>query len=192
MDFALTPEQLALKERAREAALEWQGRHATWDSLDQAPYAEIIESLRDAGLLGLTMPEEYGGKGGTALDYVLVVEELLYTGQSWILGEGPFCSTGPGPSMILLADESTRTKFLPRIVRGEVGCAIALTEPEHGSDLTHLETKAEDDGDSLVVSGLSQDRHRTSFTRFSRGSTEYRERRAWGASSSRRALRDLS
>ncbi|HEX4862885.1 MAG TPA: acyl-CoA dehydrogenase family protein [Acidimicrobiales bacterium] len=153
MDFALTPEQEALKERAHIEALRWRGQHTTWDSVDESPYEEIIESLRDAGLLGLTMPVEYGGKGGTALDYVLVVEELFHTGQSWILGEGPFCSTGPGPSMILLADESTRTKFLPRIVSGEVGCAIALTEPDHGSDLTHLDTEAVEERDSYVLNG---------------------------------------
>jgi butyryl-CoA dehydrogenase len=153
MDFALTPEQEALKARAHEAALAWRGQHTRWDSADEAPYAAIIESLRDAGLLGLTMPVEYGGKGGTALDYVLVVEELFLTSQSWILGEGPFCSTGPGPSMILLAEELTRKKFLPRIISGEVGCAIALTEPDHGSDLTFLETEVVDDGDEVVING---------------------------------------
>jgi butyryl-CoA dehydrogenase len=153
MDFSLTPQQEALKGRAHEEALRWQGQHTTWDSVDEAPYVAIIESLRDAGLLGLTMPVEYGGKGGTALDYVLVVEELFHTGQSWILGEGPFCSTGPGPSMILLADEVTRKKFLPRIVSGEVGCAIALTEPDHGSDLTHLETEVVEEGDAYVLNG---------------------------------------
>jgi butyryl-CoA dehydrogenase len=153
MDFELTSEQRALKARAHEAALAWRGQHTTWDAANDAPYAAIIESLRDAGLLGLTMPPEYGGKGGTALDYVLVVEELFLTSQSWILGEGPFCSTGPGPSMILLGDETTQKKFLPRIISGEVGCAIALTEPNHGSDLTFLETEAAEDGDEYVLNG---------------------------------------
>jgi butyryl-CoA dehydrogenase len=153
VDFTLSGEQAALKARAHEAALRWRGQHTDWDSVDEAPYAAIIDSLRDAGLLGLTMPEEYGGKGGTALDYVLVVEELFHTGQSWILGEGPFCSTGPGPSMILLADETTRKKFLPRIVSGEAGCAIALTEPDHGSDLTHLETEVVDTDSGFILNG---------------------------------------
>jgi butyryl-CoA dehydrogenase len=154
MDFDLSAEQRALKARAHKAAVVWRGQHTSWDSLDQAPYGEIIVSLRDAGLLGLTIPVEYGGKGGTALDYVLVVEELFLTSQSWILGEGPFCSTGPGPSMILLAEnEATRKKFLPGIVNGDMGCAIALTEPEHGSDLTHLETTAVLKDDECILNG---------------------------------------
>ncbi|MDV6271339.1 acyl-CoA dehydrogenase family protein [Rhodococcus globerulus] len=157
MDFDFTPEQLELKERARAAGLVWRGRHKEWDSENQSPYAEITKAMRDAGLLGLTIPKEYGGKGGTALDYVIVVEELFRTSQSWILGEPPFCTTGPGPSMVLLADEEeTRQKFLPDIVAGVKGCAIALTEPDHGSDLTDLETIAIEDGDHYVVSGTKR------------------------------------
>jgi butyryl-CoA dehydrogenase len=55
--------------------------------------------------------------------------------------------------MILLGDEPVRTKFLPQIVRGELGCAIALTEPTHGSDLTYLESTAVRDGDHYIVNG---------------------------------------
>jgi butyryl-CoA dehydrogenase len=154
MDFELSEPEEELRRRAHEVALEWRGQHTTWDAADDAPYHKIIASLRDAGLLGLTIPTEYGGRGGTALDYTVVVEELFLTSQSWILGEGPFCSTGPGPSMILMAEEErTRQKFLPPLVNGEVGCAIALTEPNHGSDLTMLETTAVLDGDEVVLNG---------------------------------------
>ena len=157
MDFELTAEQQALRERAHDVALRWRGCHVEWDLADESPYQEVIDSLRDADLLGLTMPVRYGGKGGTALDYTIVVNELFKTSQSWILGEGPFCSTGPGPSMILVAeDEGTRQKFLPPIVNGEMGCAIALTEPLHGSDLTMLETTARPDGDAWVINGTKR------------------------------------
>jgi butyryl-CoA dehydrogenase len=154
MDFDLSPAQLGLKERAREAGSRWRGQHETWDREDASPYADITSALREADLLGLTMPVEYGGKGGTALDYVVVVEELFVSSQSWILGEPPFCTTGPGPSMIMLAeDEATKEKFLPDVISGRKGCAIALTEPDHGSDLTELETVAVREGDEYVVSG---------------------------------------
>ncbi|PBC52117.1 isovaleryl-CoA dehydrogenase [Rhodococcus sp. ACS1] len=154
MDFDFTPEQLELKERAHKAGMAWRGRHTSWDRDDASPYREVTESMREAGLLGLTIPTEYGGKGGTALDYVIVVEELFRSSQSWILGEPPFCTTGPGPSMVLLAEqEETRRKFLPDIVNGLKGCAIALTEPDHGSDLTDLETTAVLDGDDYIVTG---------------------------------------
>jgi butyryl-CoA dehydrogenase len=154
MDFNFSPEQLELKARAHEAGLLWRGEYAKWDAEDEAPYDDVVKSLRDAGLLGLTIPKTYGGKGGTALDYVIVVEELIRTSRSWILGEGPFSTTGPGPSMILLSqDERTREKYLPSIVNGTVGCAIALTEPNHGSDLTDLETTAVADGDHFIING---------------------------------------
>jgi butyryl-CoA dehydrogenase len=154
MDFDLTSAQLELQRRAREVGLQWRGQHASWDRDDVSPYEDITASLRDAGLLGLTIPVEYGGQGGTALDYVIVVEELFRSSQSWILGEPPFCTTGPGPSMILLADsEETKKKFLPDVVAGVRGCAIALTEPDHGSDLTDLETVAERQGDEYIITG---------------------------------------
>jgi butyryl-CoA dehydrogenase len=154
MDFNFSANQLALQTRARDVGTRWRGQYAKWDSEDQAPYGEIVASLRDAGLLGLTIPKEYGGKGGDALDYAIVVEELIRTSRCWILGEGPFATTGPGPSMILLAqEERTRRKYLPPIVNGEIGCAIALTEPNHGSDLTELETTAVPDGDDFIING---------------------------------------
>src|SRR5882757_1671413 len=154
MDFNLSCEQLSLQARAREIGTHWRGQYAKWDQEDQAPYREVVSSLRDAGLLGLTIPKSYGGKGGTALDYAIVVEELIRLSRSWILGEGPFSTTGPGPSMILLAEnERTRAKYLPSIVNGDIGCAIALTEPNHGSDLTDLETTAVPDGDHFIING---------------------------------------
>ncbi|WP_176593989.1 acyl-CoA dehydrogenase family protein [Sphingobium sp. EM0848] len=154
MNFDLSPEQLALQEKAREVGLQWRGQYEKWDAEDESPYKDIVVTLRDAGLLGLTIPKQYGGKGGTALDYAIVVEQLVRNSRSWILGEGPFSTTGPGPSMILLSNEErTRQKYLPPIVNGDIGCAIALTEPDHGSDLTDLETTAVVDGDHFIVNG---------------------------------------
>jgi len=173
MDFNLSAGQMALQTRAREVGMRWRGQYAKWDAEDQAPYREVVASLRDAGLLGLTIPNEYGGKGGDALDYAIVVEELIRTSRSWILGEGPFATTGPGPSMILLAqEERTRRKYLPPIVNGEIGCAIALTEPNHGSDLTELETTAVPDGNDFIINGhkrfITGSPHNELYTVFAR------------------------
>jgi butyryl-CoA dehydrogenase len=154
MDFELTKEQIALKERAREAGLAWRGKMTGWDREDLSPYAEVAQSLRDANLLGLTMPKKYGGQGLTALEYVIVVEELFRASQSWILGEPLFCSTGPGPSMLAVAENPrTLEKYMPDVVSAHKGCAIALTEPLHGSDLTYLETTAVADGDDFIING---------------------------------------
>lgn len=173
MDFSFSASQLALQSRAREIGMRWRGQYAKWDAEDDAPYRDVVASLRDAGLLGLTIPKEYGGKGGDALDYAIVVEELIRTSRSWILGEGPFATTGPGPSMILLAqEERTRRKYLPPIVNGEIGCAIALTEPNHGSDLTELETTAVSDGNDFIINGhkrfITGSPHNELYTVFAR------------------------
>ncbi|MBA3741459.1 acyl-CoA dehydrogenase family protein [Sporichthya sp.] len=154
MDFSFTPEQEELRARATDAGMEWRDEAAVWDAENDAPYEKLNERFRDLGLLGLTMPKEYGGKGGTVIDYVIVTSALFRASQSWVCGEPPFCTSGPGPSIVLMAErEETRQKFLPDIVTGKKGCALALSEPAHGSDLTHLETTAVRDGDSYVLNG---------------------------------------
>lgn len=151
--FQLTAEQEALKQKAFDVGREFRELGAVWDRNNLAPYRDVCNRMAELDLLGLTMPREYGGQGGTALDYVIAVSAVLRGSQTWICPEPLFCTTGPGASMILLGDEPVRLKYLPQIVRGELGCAIALTEPDHGSDLTSLEATAVLDGDSYVVNG---------------------------------------
>lgn len=154
MDLSLTPAQLDLQERARKVGAQWRSHVQSWDLEDMAPYPEVSASIIEAGLVGLTMPPEYGGAGLTVLDYVLVVEQLITASQSWIVAEPTFGSTGPGPSIVLRAEhEETRQKFMPDIVAGRTACAIALTEPGHGSDLTALSTSAVDGGDAWILNG---------------------------------------
>lgn len=154
MDFQLTAKQRELQARATEAGMSLRDRAAEWDRNDQVPYDEVVNTIRDHDLMALTMPEAYGGKGLTALDYLIVVEALFRSSQFWIAGEPVFATTGPGPSMLLLAEnDATREKFLPDVVTGKRQCAIALTEPGYGSDLTSLVSTATRDGDGFIVNG---------------------------------------
>lgn len=154
MDFSLTPAQEELKERAYAAGLALRGRAAEWDRNNSVDYAEVVSHIREAGLLGLTMPERFGGQGLTAVDYLITVEALFRGSQFWAAGEPVFATAGPGPSMLLLAEnERTREKFLPDVVSGKRQCAIALTEPDFGSDLTSLTTSARIEGDEIVING---------------------------------------
>ncbi|MCX2929897.1 acyl-CoA dehydrogenase family protein [Mycobacterium sp. CVI_P3] len=154
MNFELSPEQLALRERAVEAATPWRSQVDRWDREDTAPYRDVADAMADAKLCGLTMPAKYGGAELSVVDYMITVEALITTSQSWIVAEPTFGSTGPGPTIVLCAEnEATREKFLPDIVNGRKACAIALTEPDYGSDLTALSTTATPDGDGYMING---------------------------------------
>jgi alkylation response protein AidB-like acyl-CoA dehydrogenase len=153
MDFELDSAQLDLQKRAEAVGDAFRDQARAWDESDDAPYAEIFERVGDAGLLGVAMPVEYGGQGGGALEYLIVVEALFRHAQSWLPPEPVFCTSGPGPSMLLLGDEPVKEKYLRDIVAGRRACNIALTEPDAGSALTHLTTTAVRDGDSFVLNG---------------------------------------
>ena len=154
MNFDLTPQQIELQQRATAAGLALRDRAKEWDRTNDINYQEVVDHVRAHDLLALTMPLEYGGKGLTALDYLVVVEALFRSSQFWIIGEPVFATAGPGPSMLLLAEQdATRDKFLPDLVKGERQCAIALTEPSVGSDLTSLSTTAVRDGEGWIING---------------------------------------
>ncbi len=150
----LTPQQIELKQRAFAAGLEFREIAAKWDAEDKVDFAQVQSRMGELGFFGLTAPVEVGGKGGTCTDYLLAVSEAIRAAGSWIVGEPMFCTTGPGPSMLMMSDnQAVRDKYLRDVVTGKLGCAIALTEPAHGSDLTHLETTAREDGDHYIVNG---------------------------------------
>ena len=124
----LTPEQLDLKQRAYAAGLEFRDQAAKWDEDDDLDYRAVSDRMGRLGFSGLTAPVEYGGKGGSCVDYLLAVSEAIRASGTWILGEPMFCTTGPGPSMLMLSDNHVlREKYLRDVVTGRLGCAIALT-----------------------------------------------------------------
>ncbi|BBY80202.1 acyl-CoA/acyl-ACP dehydrogenase [Mycolicibacterium pulveris] len=153
MDFTLTPDQRDLQARAEKLGRSFADQAASWDESDDAPYRELFERVGAEGFLGIAMPTEYGGQGGGAVEYLIVVEALFRYAQSWLPPEPVFCTSGPGPSMLLLGDDAVKDKYLHDIVAGRRACNIALTEPDAGSALTHLRTTAVRDGDDFIVNG---------------------------------------
>jgi alkylation response protein AidB-like acyl-CoA dehydrogenase len=154
MKIELTPAQEDLKRRAYAAGLEFREAAFKWDEEDHVDYRAVSDRFGELGFFGLTAPTEWGGQGGDCMDYLLAVSEAIRASGSWIVGEPMFCTTGPGPSMLMLSDnQALREKYLRDVLSGKKGCAIALTEPAHGSDLTYLETTAVRDGDSWVING---------------------------------------
>jgi acyl-CoA dehydrogenase len=114
---------------------------------------EIVQQMRELGLFGLSIPEEYGGLGLGTLGECLVYEELSKTNAAFRSRIGT--SNGIG-SMGILFDgtEEQKQKYLPKIASGEWTSCFALSEPEAGSDAANVKTTAVRDGDSFVLNGL--------------------------------------
>jgi acyl-CoA dehydrogenase len=114
---------------------------------------EIVQQMRELGLFGLAIPEEYGGLGLGTFGECLVYEELSKTNAAFRSRIGT--SNGIG-SMGILFDgtEEQKQKYLPKVASGEWTSCFALSEPEAGSDAANIKTTAERDGDSFVLNGL--------------------------------------
>src|SRR3989442_11417744 len=87
MPFALTPQQVELRDRAVEAGAEFRDEVAAWDATDQVPYRNVLKRIADYGLLGLAMPTEFGGQGLTVVDYLVLGEALFRNAQHWVFAE---------------------------------------------------------------------------------------------------------
>ncbi len=140
----LPPEAVALRAEVRAfvqqevAEGRWQPGVDTWLSgWDEG----FTQRLAERGWVGMTIPAEYGGHGRSALDRYVVVEELLAAGAPvaahWV------ADRQTGPSLLHHGTEEQRQFFLPQIARGECFFAIGMSEPDSGSDLASVRTRAE-------------------------------------------------
>jgi acyl-CoA dehydrogenase family protein 9 len=109
---------------------------------DQEIPLEVRTALGEMGILGMTVPEEFGGSGFGTTAYCRVMEEVTRADGSLSVFVGAHLSIGAKP-IILFGSDEMRKKYLPRIATGEKLCAFALTEPGAGSDAGSLRTRAE-------------------------------------------------
>jgi alkylation response protein AidB-like acyl-CoA dehydrogenase len=117
---------------------------------DEFPEA-IVEQMKELGLFGLTVPEEYGGVGESLTTYALAVVELA---RGWMSLSGVLNTHFMGCYLInKFGTDEQKQSFLPRMATGEVRAALAMSEPEAGSDVQSIRTKAIRDGDDYVVNG---------------------------------------
>ncbi|MBW2343138.1 MAG: acyl-CoA dehydrogenase family protein, partial [Deltaproteobacteria bacterium] len=114
---------------------------------------EIVQKMRELGLFGLPIPEEYGGLGLSTLGEILVYEELTKTNACFRSRIGT--SNGIGSMGILMdGTEEQKQKYLPRIASGEWTASFALSEPEAGSDAANIKTEAVLNNDHWVLNGM--------------------------------------
>ncbi|ONI77196.1 acyl-CoA dehydrogenase [Actinosynnema sp. ALI-1.44] len=117
---------------------------------DEYP-ADIVEGMKEMGLFGLTIPEEYGGLGESLLTYALVVEEIA---RGWMSVSGVINTHFIVAHMIKQhGTDEQKQHFLPRMATGEVRGAFSMSEPDLGSDVAAIKTKAKRDGDDYVIDG---------------------------------------
>jgi alkylation response protein AidB-like acyl-CoA dehydrogenase len=112
---------------------------------------EIVDGLKELGVFGLTIPEEYGGLGESLLTYALAVEEIA---RGWMSVSGVINTHFIVAYMVVQhGTEEQRRSLLPRMAAGEVRGAFSMSEPGLGSDVAGIRTKAVRDGDDYVVDG---------------------------------------
>ena len=141
MDFELTPEQREIQALARDVArAEIDPYAADWDREHRFP-AELYPKLAELGLMGVCVPEEYGGAGADFVSYILVLEELSRADAGVGVTVGVHTSAVTLP-ILRFGTEEQRARFVPALARGESLGAFALTEPESGSDAGSLRTSA--------------------------------------------------
>jgi alkylation response protein AidB-like acyl-CoA dehydrogenase len=155
MVFDLSADQREIQALARDfAEAEIAPNAAEWDRQHGFP-RELLGRLADLGLLGVCVPEEYGGAGADFLSYILVLEELSRADAGVGVTVAVHTSAVTLPILNFGTDDQ-RSRFVPPLARGEAIGAFALTEPEAGSDAGSLRTAAEPNGDGWRISGSKQ------------------------------------
>ena len=126
------------------AALQGEGEYG-----DGATYREVVRQMGRDGWLTLSWPQDYGGRGGSAL------EQLIFTDEAAVAGAPvPFLTINTvGPTIMRFGTPEQRDFFLPKIASGDVHFAIGYSEPGAGTDLASLRTRAVLDGDEWVING---------------------------------------
>lgn len=142
MDWLLDQRRLQLRSDMRDFVAARIPRHAArlCDERDEYPH-DLLAGLSELGVMGLTIPQEYGGRGGDVLDMMIVYEELsrALAVLAWVVGNIALY----GNDIIYYnGSEEQKQAFLPRLAKGELKFAFALTEPNAGSDAANIGVRA--------------------------------------------------
>jgi alkylation response protein AidB-like acyl-CoA dehydrogenase len=146
-----TDEQRAITEMVRQFADEQIIPNAEhYDHEDSFP-EPIVEQMKELGLFGVTIPEEYGGMGLDLTTYAMIVEELS---RGWISISGIINTHFIGSYLLMkFGTEEQRQHYLPRMATGEIRAAFSLSEPECGSDVQAIKTTARKNGEHYEING---------------------------------------
>jgi short/branched chain acyl-CoA dehydrogenase len=152
VDFSLTAEQIAIRDACREFAEdEIKPRAYEMDARGEFPL-DVIRTMGAMGLLGLPIPEEYGGAGADFLAYCIALEEIARGDVSVAITMEAHTSLGTMP-FLHYGTEEQKQRWLVPLARGEQLWSFGLTEPQAGSDSSGTQTRARLEGDEWVING---------------------------------------
>src|SRR3954453_10590495 len=152
MDFDLAPEHELLRDTVRQFALDRVAPLAEELDRDKRFPYEVVRELADLGLMGMTIPEDYGGGGTDTLSYAIAVEELTRVDSSVAITVAAHHSLGTLP-IYLFGSEEQKQQWLPDLASGRKLAAFGLTEPEAGSDAGATRTTARLENGEWVIDG---------------------------------------
>lgn len=156
MDFQLGADERELQETARrfaERELIEIARHC--EETGEPPSRQVLDRYAGMGFLGVNIPAEYGGAGLTHMAAVLVVEELAKVSNAVAFPVFESCF-GPAQAIRYFAPEAMRKRLLPRVCDGSLVIAVGMSEPDAGTGLTDLKTRARQDGGTWILDGMKR------------------------------------
>jgi alkylation response protein AidB-like acyl-CoA dehydrogenase len=153
MDFKLSPEQEQLRETAHKFAVaELSAAARTCEEKNEALPHHLLKRLGEMGYLGLNLDEKYGGGGMSHLDAALVLEAVAKVSPAVAFPIFESCF-GPVRAIANFGSEALKQRYIPRVCAGEIIVAVSMSEPDAGSALTDLKTRARIEGDKIVING---------------------------------------
>lgn len=155
MSFSyFTPEHDSLRQLVRRFVETEINPHVEeWENNRIFPARHLFKKMGDLGLLGLTYPEEYGGGGMDYWYQVVLLEELGRTHCAGVPMGIAVHTDMATPALMESGSEELKQRFLVPAIAGDLVCAIAVSEPDAGSDVAAIRTRADSDGDDYIING---------------------------------------
>ena len=154
MDFEISPEQRMIADTARRVGEQFGLDYWRQKDANQEYPFEMWQAICDAGLCGVALPEEYGGSGLGMIEMALIIEQLSAGGGGSTVGQ--LFMNNPifgGVSIAKFGTEEQKSEFLPKLASGELRFAMALTEPDSGTNTLKLRSVAKRDGNGWRLNG---------------------------------------
>ena len=153
MNFELSDRQQMLQQKVAEfCTKECPPEFESSLEKNEAFPEELYKKMAENGFFGIAFPEQYGGSNGSILDVVLIAEQVAknsYTAVNMYLVNAVF----GGMILYKCSNEAQKNEFIPKLLKGDLKFAFALTEPDAGSDVRSIKTMAADEGDHVDING---------------------------------------